>query len=100
MNFPGDRDETLVNLDHQRSVRIRTEWSRRAGGMLNALRRAGELRAGQPTNADNASAFLSGFRISSNRRAGSFVAGEEATPEKDAEKRSHPGTFGDTKPTA
>jgi DNA-binding MarR family transcriptional regulator len=31
---------------------------------------------------------------------GSFAAGEEQTPEKDAENRSHPGTFGDTEPTA
>jgi hypothetical protein len=31
---------------------------------------------------------------------GSFAAGEETTPDKDAEERTHPGTFGDTGPTA
>jgi hypothetical protein len=31
--------------------------------ILNELRRAGELQAGRPKNADNVSAFLSGFRI-------------------------------------
>jgi hypothetical protein len=30
---------------------------------------------------------------------GSFAAGEERTPEKDAEERVHPGTFGDSEPT-
>jgi hypothetical protein len=29
---------------------------------------------------------------------GSFAAGEERTPEKDAEERGHPGTFGDSEP--
>ena len=32
--------------------------------MLTELRRAGELHAGRPNNADNVSAFLSGFGIS------------------------------------
>jgi len=32
--------------------------------MLTELRQAGELHAGRPNNADNASAFLSGFGIS------------------------------------
>jgi hypothetical protein len=31
---------------------------------------------------------------------GTFAAGEETTPGKDAEEREHPGTFGDTEPTA
>ena len=31
---------------------------------------------------------------------GSFASGEETTPEKDAEERAHPGSFGDTEPTA
>jgi hypothetical protein len=31
---------------------------------------------------------------------GTFASGEETTPEKDAAEREHPGTFGDTEPTA
>ena len=31
---------------------------------------------------------------------GTFAAGEETTPDKDAAERTHPGTFGDTEPTA
>ena len=31
---------------------------------------------------------------------GTFAAGEEITPDKDAAERTHPGTFGDTEPTA
>ena len=31
---------------------------------------------------------------------GSFAAGEETTPDKDAAERTHPGTFADTEPTA
>jgi hypothetical protein len=43
---------------------LKLEAERKAGGMLTDLRRAGELHAGRPNNADNASAFLSGFGIS------------------------------------
>src|SRR5450759_5328170 len=43
---------------------LKLEAERKAGGMLTDLRRAGELHAGRPTNADNGSAFLSGFGIS------------------------------------
>ena len=31
---------------------------------------------------------------------GTFAAGEENTPDKDAAERTHAGTFGDTEPTA
>ena len=31
---------------------------------------------------------------------GTFAAGEETTPVMDAAERAHPGTFGDTEPTA
>jgi hypothetical protein len=31
---------------------------------------------------------------------GTFAAGEETMPDKDAAERTHPGTFGDTEPTA
>jgi hypothetical protein len=35
--------------------------------MLTELRRAGELHAGRPNNADNVAAFLSGFGISQHQ---------------------------------
>jgi hypothetical protein len=43
---------------------LKLEAERKAGGMLTELRQASELHAGRPNNADNASAFLSGFEIS------------------------------------
>jgi hypothetical protein len=46
---------------------LKLEAERKAGGMLTELRRAGELRAGRPNNADNVAAFLSGFGISQHQ---------------------------------
>ena len=46
---------------------LKLEAERKAGGMLTELRRAGELHAGRPNNADNVAAFLSGFGISQHQ---------------------------------
>ena len=64
---------------------LKLEAERKAGGMLTELRRAGELRAGRPNNADNVAAFLSGFGISQHqssrtyRRPGVGSSGERAS---------------------
>src|SRR5450759_2868890 len=46
---------------------LKLEAERKAGGMLTELRRAGELHAGRPNNADNVAAFLSGCGISQHQ---------------------------------
>ena len=46
---------------------LKLEAERKAGGMLTELRRAGELHAGRPNNADYVAAFLSGFGISQHQ---------------------------------
>ena len=64
---------------------LKLEAERKAGGMLTELRRAGELHAGRPNNADNVAAFLSGFGISQHqssrtyRRPGVGSSGERAS---------------------
>ena len=68
--------------DHDISARndsatLKLEAERKAGGMLTELRQAGELHAGRPNNADNASAFLSGFGISHGGRPKPQVAASQ-----------------------
>jgi DNA modification methylase len=61
----------VAALKARQSLEAQNDWAtlkleaeRKAGGMLSQLRRAGELRAGRPNNADNGSALLAGFGIS------------------------------------
>jgi len=49
---------------------LKLEAERKAGGMLTELRRAGELHAGRPNNADNASAWIEPLTSSRSLNAG------------------------------